>query len=80
MKIQRALVGDAESILKLQKRAYCSEAEIYSDYNIPPLMQTLDEIKQEFMHHVFLKAVKKMNISLVQCVLALRKKQHILDD
>ena len=59
MKLQRAFVGDAESILKLQKRAYCSEAEIYSDYNIPPLMQTLDEIKQEFMHHVFLKAVEK---------------------
>jgi hypothetical protein len=59
MKIQRALVEDAETILKLQKRAYRSEAEIYNDYNIPPVMQTLDEIKQEFMHYVFLKAVEE---------------------
>jgi len=55
MKILRALVKDAETILKLQKHAYRSEAEIYYDYNIPALMQTLDEIKQEFMHHAFLK-------------------------
>jgi GNAT superfamily N-acetyltransferase len=60
MKIQRALVEDAETILKLQKRAYRSEAEIYNDYNIPPLMQTLDEIKQEFMHYIFLKAVEEI--------------------
>ena len=45
MKVQRALVEDAETILQLQKRAYSSEAAIYNDYNIPPLMQTLDEIK-----------------------------------
>ena len=33
--------NDAEAILDLQKRAYASEAEIYNDYNIPPLTQTL---------------------------------------
>jgi GNAT superfamily N-acetyltransferase len=60
MKVQRALVEDAETILQLQKRAYCNEAEIYNDYNIPPLLQTLDEIKEGFMHHhVFLKAIEE---------------------
>ena len=34
-----------------------SEARRYDDYEIPPLRQTLDEIKQEFATHVFLKAV-----------------------
>ena len=59
MKIQRTLAEDAETILKLQKHAYRSKAEIYNDYNIPPLMQILNEIEQEFMHHIFLKAIEE---------------------
>lgn len=48
---------DAEDILSLQKLAYRSEAEIYDEYNIPPLTQTLDEIKNDFTSKVFLIAV-----------------------
>lgn len=55
--IEEASLPDAEEILSLQKRAYQSEAAIYSDYCIPPLVQTLTEIKVEFKDHVFLKAV-----------------------
>jgi ribosomal protein S18 acetylase RimI-like enzyme len=40
-------------------RAYLSEAEIYNDYDIPPLIQSLNEIKQEFSRQVFLKAIEK---------------------
>ncbi len=45
MFIKIANISDLEEILKLQKLAYKSEAEIYNDYSIPPLLQTIDEIK-----------------------------------
>ncbi len=57
MIITEANVVDAHEILLLQKKAYISEAEIYNDFLIPPLVQTLDEIKKEFEECVFLKAV-----------------------
>ncbi|MDI6764102.1 MAG: GNAT family N-acetyltransferase [Thermodesulfobacteriota bacterium] len=57
MMIERAVTDDAEEILSLQKIAYQSEAEIYDDFTITPLTQTLEEIKKDFESHVFLKAV-----------------------
>jgi ribosomal protein S18 acetylase RimI-like enzyme len=54
--IERATVADAEEILSLQKLAYRSEAEIYNDFNIPPLLQTPEEIKKDFENQTFLKA------------------------
>ena len=56
MIIERADMNDAEEILNLQKLAYQSEAAIYEDDTIPPLTQTLDEIKADFHKQVFLKA------------------------
>ena len=56
MIIERAKIKDAKGILDLQKLAYKSEAEIYNDYTIPPLTQTLEEIRTDFESHVFLKA------------------------
>ena len=58
LEIKRASLEDAEIILHLQMHAYLSEAEIYNDYSIPPLIQTLKEIKQEFSQQVFLNAVE----------------------
>ncbi len=55
-KILNANIADAEEILNLQKLAYQSEAVIYDDWSIPPLTQTLDEIKKEFTGTTFLKA------------------------
>ncbi|MHC1725996.1 MAG: GNAT family N-acetyltransferase [Syntrophobacteraceae bacterium] len=55
MTIERASFEDAKEILELQKLAYVSEAEIYSDYSIPPMMQTLDQIQIDFKGQVFLK-------------------------
>lgn len=46
-----------EAILSLQKLAYRSEAEIYDDFTIPPLTQTLEGIKKDFERQIFLKAV-----------------------
>ncbi len=45
MKIEEAGEEDAADILDLQRLAYQSEARLYDDYLIPPLTQTLDEMK-----------------------------------
>jgi len=57
IKIERAAIFDAEEILALQKLAYRSEAEIYNDFNIPPLVQTLEGIGKDFEDQFFLKAI-----------------------
>lgn len=57
MFISQASIEDAEAILKLQKIAYQSEAQIYNDFTISPLTQTLEQIKADFATKVFLKAV-----------------------
>lgn len=57
MHIQPATVADAEPILALQKLAYASEAALYGDPTIPPLTQTLDQMRAEFDRQVVLKAV-----------------------
>ncbi len=62
IEIKRASLEDAERILHLQMHAYLSQAEIYNDYSIPPLIQTLGEIKQEFSQQVFLNAIEEGKI------------------
>ena len=54
--ITRAGATDAQEILQLQRLAYLSEAEIYGDYEIAPLRQTLDEMKADIESQVVLKA------------------------
>jgi N-acetylglutamate synthase-like GNAT family acetyltransferase len=51
--LEPAIVSEAQKILDIQKEAYLSEAEIYDDYNIPPLTQTLKEIESDFENHTF---------------------------
>ena len=53
--IDRASIGDAGEILALQKLAYLDEAGIYGDYTIPPLTQTLEEMRADFQNQVVLK-------------------------
>ena len=48
---------DAEAILQLQRLAYQAEAELYQDWNIPPLKESLRELLAEFDRQVFLKAM-----------------------
>ena len=55
MNIEVATAQDAQSILELQKLAYVSEAEIYNDYDIDPLTQTLDSLQGAFEKQVFFK-------------------------
>ena len=55
--IERAFAGDAPEILALQKIVYQNEAEMYNDTTLTPLRQTLAEMRADFAHRVFLKAV-----------------------
>jgi len=62
IRILEAELHDLEEILALQKTAYKSEAEIHDDFSIPPLHQTLDEVKEEFEYQLFLKVVENGKI------------------
>jgi GNAT superfamily N-acetyltransferase len=54
--IERASVADAPAILALQKLAYESEARLYDDWSLPPLVQTLDSMRGDIENLVVLKA------------------------
>ncbi|MFZ5987819.1 MAG: GNAT family N-acetyltransferase [Bacillota bacterium] len=60
--IVKALFDDLEEILALQKLAYQSEAEICNDYNIAPLTQTIEGIKEDYRSQIIFKAVYKGQI------------------
>jgi GNAT superfamily N-acetyltransferase len=62
MKIQRAVIEDALEILALQKLAYRSEAEIYNDFSIQPLLQTLEDLRGEFQSHDVFKVLQGNNL------------------
>ena len=62
--IVQAEETDLEAILELQRLGCRSgggggsgEARLLNDFSIPPLMQTLEEMKEEFRSGIFLKAV-----------------------
>ena len=57
MIIKVADFEDLPEILTLQKLAYLSEAEIYQDFSIPPLIQSQAQIEAEFRQQIFLKVV-----------------------
>lgn len=62
MEIAEAVKNDLSEILALQKLAYQSEARIYNDFCIPPLVQTLPELEAEAESTVLLKAVESGRI------------------
>ena len=62
MRIELADITDAEAILDLQHLCYQSEAAIYGDDSIAPLLETLDQIKAEFERQVFLKATENERV------------------
>ena len=55
--IKKAQKEDLEEILKLRYLAYQSEAKLFGNMDIPPLMQTLEEVYDEFQKGAILKAV-----------------------
>jgi ribosomal protein S18 acetylase RimI-like enzyme len=62
MLITRATPPDAAEILDLQRLAYQSEAAIYDDFTIPPLVETVEDLRSHFGTMVFLKAVEDAGI------------------
>lgn len=66
--IERASFDDLPDILNLQKLAFISEAELYDDYNIEPLNQTLDSIQNDFK--VYLYLIAKHNNQIIGSVKA----------
>jgi ribosomal protein S18 acetylase RimI-like enzyme len=62
MEISKASINDAQEILDLQKLAYKSEAELYNNFDIAPLIQTIEELKDQFQNHTFLKAISEGEI------------------
>jgi len=57
IRIASATADDAAEILKLQRLAYESEARLYGDWTLPPLVQTLPSLLDEFAASVVLKAM-----------------------
>jgi ribosomal protein S18 acetylase RimI-like enzyme len=55
--IETATRRDLPEILALQHLAYLSEGELYNDFSLPPLLQTLQEINTDFNSQLFLKAI-----------------------
>lgn len=60
--ISPATAADAAPILELQKRAYESEARLYGDWTIPPLVQTLESLLEEIGSTTVLKATEAETI------------------
>ena len=60
--ISKATVPDCAVLLLLQKECYLQEAKINNDYNIPPLVQTIDEYINEFAQYTILKTEYKNSI------------------
>lgn len=63
MTIERATIEDAAEILALQKLAFQSQAELYDDYTLPPLLQTLEELRAEFDTRVILRTTRAGSIA-----------------
>jgi len=55
--ITKASIEDAEEVLALQKLAFKSVGEMYNDYTIAPLVQTLEEMRAQYKTHIILKAI-----------------------
>lgn len=62
--IEKAYESDLPDILFMQKRAFIQEAELNgSNYNIPPITQDIQSIKEEYSGSIFLKAVAEDRIA-----------------
>jgi len=57
VKIIKADYDDLEEILNLQKIAFVTEAELYNNYDIEPLKQSLEDIRKDYADYLFIKAM-----------------------
>ena len=59
--LEPATEQDLMPILELQKRAFSGRAQIYNDYALPSLTQTIEDISAEFERTTFYKADAEEN-------------------
>jgi len=62
MLVTLASADDSAEILALQRLAYRSEAEVYDDFSLPPLTETLEDLQSQFSNKVLLKALDQGRI------------------
>lgn len=68
VKLEMAMEQDFERILALQKSAFQDQAMIYNDFDLPPLTQTLEELKAEAGSKTIYKLVENGEIiASVRC-------------
>lgn len=62
MNIQKAVISDLPDILELQKIAFRPIANLLGDNEIQPMVQTYDELLQEFNENIILKYIQDCQI------------------
>jgi predicted N-acetyltransferase YhbS len=55
--IKKAQPSDLEELHSLQKMAFRNEAELFDDYLITPLIQSIESFRDDFKNNFYLKAV-----------------------
>ena len=55
--LETASENDLDPLLQLQRKAFHGQALIYNDFTLPPLMQTINDLTEEFKRKTFYKAV-----------------------
>lgn len=63
IKVEKAELADLDAILQLQKIAFLIEAERVGSFEIEPLQQSLDELRDEFNWGVVLKVCDGADIT-----------------
>ena len=77
MKILKAEFIDLPDILLLQKAAYQSEAEINNDFSIPPLMEVLEQLQEEYKNGIVFKAADDYTDKIIGSVRGYTKEKTL---
>jgi len=68
LRLEPATIQDLDQILQLQKKAFQDQAMIYNDFSLPPLTQTIDELKAEAeLKTIYKVVVEGKIIASVRC-------------
>lgn len=66
--VQFARAENAPALLDLQRAAFQQEAELYQDWSIPPLQETLAQLEADMAQQVFLVAINHLDQAIVGSV------------
>lgn len=59
--VKRAKIIDLPEILALQKKAFTEVARLMNRYDLPPLLQSIEELQAEYQHNIILKYLSEDN-------------------